>query len=236
MSQKRTVTKDGRELSYILTRRPARRITIRVTGEGEVRVSAPTRAPQREIDGAVKKHFASLLEALAASAPPPALGEGSTVFYLGESYRLTLRTGKTAISFEGGVATLTLPSTDADAEGAYEKACRPLFLALITERCLAFEERYPAFAPKRKEIRVRSMKNVWGNCRPDRGILTFSTKLLRFPVSLIDSVVAHKYTHFFHRGHDGAFYRALLAVCPLYRECKRALEAQHKEQRKEMAK
>ena len=236
MKENRTVTKDGKTLPFTLSRRKTSRITIRVTGDGRVAVSAPTRALLREIDRAVEKNFETILSALAKSTPPRPLAEGAAVFYLGDAYRLSVAVGKPSLTFSDGVARLCVSSMEKALEDAYEKECRKLFLALITERCLTFEAQHPAFAEKRKEIRVRQMKSVWGNCRPEQGILTFSTHLLRFSVPLIDGVVAHEYTHLFYGGHGKAFYDALSRVSPDYRALKHTLEAQNRAQRKEMAK
>lgn len=236
VKENRTVTKDGITLPYTQSRRKTSRITIRVTGDGRVTVSAPVRASLREIHGVIEKNFEKILSALSESTPPRPLAEGAVVFYLGDAYRLSVATGKPSLTFSDGVARLCVSSPSQALDLAYEKECRKLFLALITERCLAFEAQHPAFAEKRKEIRVRQMKSVWGNCRPEQGILTFSTHLLRHAVPLIDGVIAHEYVHFLHRGHGTDFYRTLSCVSPDYQALKRDLDAQHRAQRKEMAK
>lgn len=220
MRESMTVFAMGETISFALERKRVKRLNLRVRGDGSVYVSAPPHIPYSLVEQFVKENAPFIFRARKAISflPPPApLQEGSTVFYFGSPYALTLVTGKPSLSFSNGKAQLSLPSPCEDIETAYFSLLNGVFLPYITEACRSFEMRHSRFAGKAKEIRVRRMKSMWGNCRPHIGRLTFSSALAAMPEELIEGVIAHEYTHFFVPDHGARFYTLLSEVSPAHR-------------------
>lgn len=235
MATPRRVWAQGEELLFLFERKRVKNINLRVRRDGSVSVSAPTRTPLSAVDAFVCANADFIRRARAKIAGSPAvrpLGAGDTVYYLGVPYRLTLTTGARALTLADGEARLSLPNPAEGAERAYFALLGELFLPVIRARCAEFEAAHPRFAGKAKEIRVRTMRSMWGNCRPREGTLTFSAMLAAMPLSLVDSVVAHEYVHFFHTGHGADFHRTLESVSPDHRALARALTAQKRIQAK----
>lgn len=85
---------------------------------------------------------------------------------------------------------------------------------LITRLC---EKVYPYYAErgiKYPQIKFRKMVSQWGNCRPQKGILTFNTNLIYATRECIEYVVYHEFTHFLQANHSSKFYDELEKVCP----------------------
>lgn len=70
-------------------------------------------------------------------------------------------------------------------------------------------------------VHITSAKTRFGSCNTKRGIC-FSWRLMRYPAEAIDYVVVHELAHLLHMDHSAAFYAAVAAVLPDYRE-RRAL-------------
>ncbi len=73
-----------------------------------------------------------------------------------------------------------------------------------------FEKRGVGFP----QIKFRKMKTQWGNCHPQKGVLTFNTRLAYAPPECIKYVVAHELTHFLQPNHSPLFYSELEKVMP----------------------
>jgi predicted metal-dependent hydrolase len=62
-------------------------------------------------------------------------------------------------------------------------------------------------------LKVRRMKRTWGNCS-SKGIIKLNTHLIKAPLSLIDSVIAHELCHLQEMNHGKAFYALLDSLNP----------------------
>ena len=199
MREEKSVTVMGEEISFLLERKRVKRLNLRVRWDGSVYVSAPPAVPLATVLTFVRTNIEFIRRARASLAALPALpplGEGSRVYYLGEPYVLHLVRGERTLLFRDGVASLSLPRATSDAEKTYRAALSEQFLPVVTELCTQLETQFPHLAGYRREIRLREMKSMWGNCRPREGRLTFSLALAQMPLPLIAGVVAHEYTHF----------------------------------------
>ena len=95
---------------------------------------------------------------------------------------------------------------------------------LILNLC---EKVYPYFEKrgiKYPTIKFRSMISQWGNCRSEKGVLTFNTNLMYAPLECIEYVVHHEFTHFLQPNHSSKFYDELAMVCPNWKECRKQLK------------
>ncbi len=84
-----------------------------------------------------------------------------------------------------------------------------------------FDEVYPYFKEKGIEypqIKFRRMVSQWGNCRKERGILTFNKNLMYAPYDCIEYVVMHEFTHFLQPNHSQLFYNELSKICPDWKD------------------
>ena len=110
-----------------------------------------------------------------------------------------------------------------------EKPAEALFTeeelkATVLELCRKVYPYYGEKGIKYPEIRFRKMVSQWGNCRPKRGILTFSTNLCFAPLACIEYVVFHEFTHFLVADHSPSFYRELEKVFPLWKTYRKRLK------------
>ena len=86
---------------------------------------------------------------------------------------------------------------------------------------------YPYFEEKGikyPEIKFKKMISQWGNCRKEKGILTFNKNLIYAPFECIRYVVLHEFTHFLEPNHSDKFYKELEKVCSNYKELRKRLK------------
>lgn len=72
-------------------------------------------------------------------------------------------------------------------------------------------------------ITIREQKTRWGSCS-SRGTLSFNWKLMLAPPAVLDYVVVHELCHLKHMDHSPAFWQAVEAVLPGYKELRKWLK------------
>ena len=98
---------------------------------------------------------------------------------------------------------------------------------LILNLC---EKVYPYFEKrgiKYPTIKFRKMISQWGNCRSEKGVLTFNTNLMYAPLECIEYLVLHEFTHFLQQNHSAKFYNELAKTCPDWNERRKKLKDIH---------
>lgn len=119
-----------------------------------------------------------------------------------------------------------------------KKNSRPVSDLSAVQRT-ALENRYKeaarSYIPKRvayyhamtggdyRRIAIRDQKTRWGSCS-SKGTLSFNWRLMLAPPAVLDYVVVHELCHLTHMDHSPAFWQAVEAVCPDYRNLRKWLK------------
>ncbi len=101
-----------------------------------------------------------------------------------------------------------------------EQEIRDVILGLCQKVYPYFEARGVAYP----EIKFRRMVSQWGNCRSEKGILTFNTNLMYADYACIEYVVLHEFTHFLQANHSAKFYEELVKTCPDWKDRRKRLK------------
>lgn len=95
---------------------------------------------------------------------------------------------------------------------------------IITSLCEKAYPYYEKLGIPYPIIKFRKMVSMWGNCRPQKGVLTFNINLVYVPYECIEYVVWHEFTHFLQSNHSEKFYQELEKVCPGWQEKRKKLK------------
>ncbi len=230
----RTVSDGSENIYYLLERKRIKNINLRISREGQVRVSAPLQVPTREIDAFVtqksgfiqkarqhwehtREHALSVLQYIT----------GEQFFYLGRPIRLLIQDGpKNGVALKNDQLVLTL-RTPAE-KNRREKLFRQFWQAqcrqVFYETALAVYPWFRAHEIPFPEIRLRDMKSRWGSCLYRKGIITLNTQLLQYPPACIRYVVIHELSHFIYPDHSPAFWSVVAANMPDWKRYRQALK------------
>jgi predicted metal-dependent hydrolase len=205
----------GRSIEYRFVRRRRRTLGLTVDAEG-LKISAPLRAPWRDIEGFVREKERWILAKLDewACTPRPAALRGATGERLplfGETMHLQLHAGAVERTGE----TLRIPGLEALVrwlKGAALEALRP--------RAAHFAALLGLPAPR---VRLSNARTQWGVCTED-GTIRLSWRLVHVEPALADYVVAHETAHLVELNHSPRFYRLLASLYPGWLAARERLE------------
>ena len=225
---------NGRILEYTLERKKVKNLNLRIRRDGSVYVSANKSVPLDYIENFLRskadfisKAVEHYSEVVSQKESPKKYVDGESFRVLGHDLRLkVIRGARNEVKNDGVFITLRVKDPfDTDMkERVFRKWLTTICRETVTKLCEAVYPKFRKYGIDFPEIKFRNMVSRWGSCTPGRKTLTFSYALATVPVSCIEYVVMHEFTHFLHLNHSPDFYRQLAVFMPDWRERKKLLE------------
>jgi len=233
----KTIILNGMSVQYDLQRKKVKNINLRIKSDQSIFVSANDSIPLDIIEDFLSSKADYILNALsryaemAKYAPKPKQYiSGESFQILGHDRRLKVIQGnKSIVNSDESYITLTVKSPD-DYElkkRLMDKWIKQLCMEIVSMLCEAVYPKFQKYGVGFPQIRLRNMVSRWGSCQPKRGILTFNISLIEAPISCIEYVVVHEFTHFLQPNHSRKFYTQLAMFMPDWKERKKILEKSH---------
>lgn len=230
----RSVDSNGTTISYMLERKSVKNINLRIRADQCVYVSAPKDVAAKAVDAFVKEKSAYILRAIKRFKDKQRLEtsenhfvDGETVKLFGRDMRLKVKnSSRNKIESDGRYVMLYVKDVK-NAElkkQVLENWLRKKCKEEITAICKSVYPKVKKYGIAFPEIQIREMVSRWGSCSPKKGFMTFNTALIAMPVSCIEYVVTHEFTHFLYPNHSKKFYQQLATFMPDWEERKKRLE------------
>ena len=193
----------GREVEYRFVRRPRRTLGITVDAEG-LKVSAPLRAPWRDIEGFVREKERWILAKLdewrrVPRAPVLRGRRGERMALFGEMVEL---------------------ERDFERVAELVRWLKTAALEALRPRVAHYAAQLGRAAPK---VTLSNARSQWGVCNED-GAIRLSWRLVHLEPALADYVVAHETAHLVELNHSRRFYRVLETLYPDWPAARERLE------------
>jgi predicted metal-dependent hydrolase len=215
-----------------LRRSQRRSIGFMIDDDG-LRVSAPSRLAQADIEAAIRAKQGWILSKLqqrqerrALRLQHPALLwiDGAQLPYLGDSITLCLHQGpRHRASFDQATRQLHLWRTPASTE-LQLKECVRTWLQHDARRL--FGERLALYAASLgvdfHSFALSSAATRWGSCSAQRKI-RLNWRLIHFALPLVDYVIAHELSHLREMNHGPRFWATVGSIYPDHKGARLAL-------------
>jgi predicted metal-dependent hydrolase len=231
-ANQRRLTRGERALVYNLKRSSRRTIGFVIDDRG-LSITAPRWVTLGEIEHAISEKqkwiFAKLAEWRTNAArrvlPPMLWQDGAALPFLGKSVTLKLESPIGALMFDADMCVLHLglPPTTTEqqikdrVQGWLQTQARRLF----GERLEVYAER---LGVRHSAYALSSAATRWGSCTAD-GKIRLNWRLVHFPMSLIDYVVAHELAHLKEMNHSPRFWDTVESIFPEFREARELLRS-----------
>lgn len=225
---------NGESVQYELQRKPVKNINLRVKPDGMVYISANNSISTETIESFLNEKSAFILNALRRykefqryAPKPKQYIDGESFKIYGHDLRLKVFQGeKNAVDCDGVFIKLTVKNTD-DIElkkKVTDKWIRCQFESTVNKICREIYPKFQKYGVQFPKIRFRRMVSRWGSCQPKSGCVTFNIALAEVPMSCIEYVAVHEFTHFLQPNHSNKFYTQLTMFMPDWGERKKLLE------------
>ncbi|WP_244816139.1 M48 family metallopeptidase [Caballeronia sp. Lep1P3] len=227
----RRIVLGARSLDYRFKRSARRTIGFCIDATG-LTITAPRWVTIADIESAIVDKQNWILRKLAEwqtrveqrALPRIEWQDGAELPFLGKTIRVYLNPAASALSFdaESGVLALALPAL-ADAQHIKDRVQG----WLQSEARRIFGERLAAYAQKLgvefRSYALSSAATRWGSCSSD-GKIRLNWRLIHFPMSIIDYVVAHELAHLREMNHSPRFWQTVESIFPEFREARHTLK------------
>jgi predicted metal-dependent hydrolase len=220
-------------VDYALRRSTRRSIGFMIDDDG-LRVTAPRRCTQIDIDNAIRAKqrwiLTKLLErgerrALRQERPPVEWKDGARLPYLGGEITLRLEdAARSHCQYDAAKRELWIGVVPGLSEWQLKERIKLWFQA---EAKRLFKERLDFFAPQLnvayKAFALSSAGTRWGSCTIE-GNIRLNWRLVHYPASLVDYVVVHELAHLREMNHSPRFWATVGEVYPDYDGARLALK------------
>lgn len=230
-----TLTTSAGPVDYTITRRSrvTRRLHMELDEAGGLVVVAPRHWPAPLIDATLSQNTSRVERFLSRARQQqfeaPRFVSGELHFYLGTRYPLRVessRTGKPAVVFNGGEIHVSIREATAEqVRCVLESWYRTQAWEVLGMRLKALSKKAWWVGDADIPLKLRKMKRTWGNCS-SKGVIKLNTHLIKAPMQLGDSVIAHELCHLREMNHGKAFYALLQDLNPGWREDRRRLRTE----------
>lgn len=145
--------------------------------------------------------------------------DGEQHLYLGKSYNLVVHVAtrhgnQVEIMDEDVHVSSSIPTT---IQTVLQQWYSHQATVVFQDRLMEVSRRAPWVQYREIRLRTRRMKRTWGNCSSAR-LIKLNTHLVKAPVAIIDSVIAHELCHLQELNHGPAFYALLEKLNPDWRQ------------------
>ena len=137
-------------------------------------------------------------------------------------------TGRNKLSFRGSeilkiylLASLSESEKKMEIQRLLLRFTERYFLKAIQQRTLFWNDQY--FKEQIEKIDLKHTISRWGSCSSNRKI-SFSTKLLLLPESVIDYVIVHELAHLKEMNHSARFWKHVERAMPDYKSHQKWLQ------------
>ncbi|MFX1761094.1 SprT family zinc-dependent metalloprotease [Paraburkholderia sp. A1RI-2L] len=225
----RTLEMGARTLHYRLKRSSRKSIGFAIDASG-LTITAPRWVTIADIETAIAEKqrwiFAKLIEwqtrVEQRALPRVEWGDGAELPYLGKPMRVRL--GASLLAFDEVTRVLALPlPLHADAQQIKDRVTG----WLQGEATRIFGERLAVYAARLgvtfRSYALSSAMTRWGSCSSE-GRIRLNWRLIHFPLSVVDYVVAHELAHLREMNHSPRFWRTVESIFPEFREARKQLK------------
>lgn len=230
-SRLRHVRLGQRVLPYRLKRSARRTIGFVIDGTG-LTVTSPRWVTLTDIEHAISEKQTWIVNKLTEwqgraerrALPDIDWSDGAELPYLGKAIRIAIGSATGSLYFDEAAHVLWLGlAASADAQqvkdrvqGWLQGEARRVFAPRLDLYAQRLGVTYTKFG-------LSSAATRWGSCTSD-GKIRLNWRLIHFPLSIIDYVVAHELAHLREMNHSARFWETVASIFPEFREARHTLK------------
>ncbi|HOM01731.1 MAG TPA: SprT family zinc-dependent metalloprotease [Acetivibrio sp.] len=225
MEKSQSISDGINRVSYTLTRSRRKTVGIRVTENGEVKVSAPLNISDKQLKDIMLKKMSwivkkqeELKKLYKESCIDKKFVDGDTFLYLGKEYTLKIVKGvlPERVTFEGSHIVVAIDERKISSNEA--ECVRSVLKKFYVNKFIEIsKERIDFFAPQigvcPRKVTVRDQKTRWGSCSI-KGNISLNWRLIMAPMEVVDYVIVHELCHMKEMNHSKNYWNLVKSIIP----------------------
>lgn len=234
-----TLKTPGGPLEFTITHRPrvTKRLHLELDEGGGLVIVAPRHWSKAHIIATLAqntKRIARFMSRASQQQLSPLLYVCDEMhFFLGDRYQLVHdqfdhgQSGRkrARVSISGNTLKVSTRQLTMDsAKTALQRWYRDQAARVFNKRLQAIAQNAHWLKDRSIPLQLRRMKRTWGNCS-SAGLIKLNIHLVKAPLRLIDSVIAHELCHLEQMNHGKSFYALLEGLNPDWRRDRTLLRA-----------
>ena len=215
---------------FVIQRSPRRTLVISVNERGDVKVSAPFRLSQREIEAFIKKKMFWIrtkvehAQKTYQTSQQKKFEHNHEFFFLGEKYKLHVaekEIKRVNVGFQQSQWNVDVPVSmpleerEKEIKSKLVQWYRREAQEILGSR-LFQHSRQMGVEPK--EVVIRTQKRMWGNCHYRKQLIHLNWQVIFLPLRVIDYVIIHELCHLNVPNHSKRFWKQVEKFWPHFRE------------------
>lgn len=218
------------DIAYRIRRtQRARRMTLRISHNGEVSISIPHYASLRQARSFLHDNLAYVRARLSdvAQRRNSVLNTMQQVECPVRGHWLPVQfieAAKPALHIEHSSIAIAYPpqhDTAAHRTGALRFWCESMIAQARTELPKRTQELAQAVGETVHRITVRDQKSRWGSCSARTRSISLNWRCVLFPLDVRDYLIYHELAHLRHANHSAAYWHVVEQWCPAYTAAER---------------
>lgn len=217
-----------RKINVKITKKHMKNIRLAISKSGEVAVSIPTHTSYSyAYEFLVRKRewISTQLVKILSNVKKDSCHfvNNGNLFMFGNNYNLNVQqSSKNKVIFDNQFTIDVKENSPEYVKAVFVKWCKIYFLDFLTNR-LCFVYRQIFKDENIPQIKIKTMKSMWGNCDYVKRIITLNLYLIKTPVSCIDYVITHELAHLIYHDHSKNFHNLLDQLLPDWKARKKQL-------------
>ena len=198
----------------LVIKRSNKRLYLRVK-DGIVCITSPTRLSEKYIYSIIENNFNAIIKAMNEQ-----IKIEDKIHYLGKKYNLVLT--------ESNDNKVYISNDDFIVEYDDVKRIKNIIIKFYNSSLKDIMEQYSKsildeFNLKDVCFKYKYVKGYFGECFYKKNIIVLSSKLAKYDVKYILSVLYHECAHFKYPNHQDEFYSYLESIYPNYRQVQKEM-------------
>ena len=211
-----------------IVRKAVKRLTIKVTREGTVRITMPPKMAEQYAWDFLDTKLAWVEKSLATirdkkNATTRSYGEGQRLMLLNTEFLLHIRPGQDGLVADKEEITISAPdmhSVNYLLDKYLAKVAKANFQRIFDH---IWSELAATFAVPKPQLIVKHALSQWGSYSAHTNTVRLNDKLILYPRAALELIIVHELCHIKVCNHGVQFYKWLEHILPDWRERKRLL-------------
>ena len=204
----------------LLARKHIKNINLRINSQGEIKVSAPFKAPLSHVQRFLQERHDWITVRLhqvfaAPKTAPVRFVSGETHAFLGKPYTLIVQehAPKNSIVVDGDHIWCSLRNTPTPIERQmlFKRWYRAQMDLLLPDLIHKWEQ---IIGVTVHSWVVRAMKTRWGSCIPSKKRISINAHLIHKNLGCLEYVIVHELVHMLEASHNARFYKLVSQYMP----------------------